>query len=79
MIEHFADMNGAPPDVIVPDDQVAAIRQARAKAAQAQAQAEQAPKLAQAAQTASQTDPNAGALPGITQMLAANGAGGLNA
>lgn len=77
LIEHFGDMNGVPPDVLVPDDQVAAIRAARAKAAQQQAMAEQAPKVATAAQTASQTDPNAGLLPAMSAML--TGGGGLNA
>jgi hypothetical protein len=77
LIEHFADMNGAPPDVIVSDEDVAQVRAARAKAQQQQALAEQAPKMATAAQTASQTDPNAGMLPQVNAALA--GAGGLNA
>jgi hypothetical protein len=45
----YADMLGVDPELIVPGDKVALIRQARAEAAQAQAQAEQ---MAQGAKTA---------------------------
>lgn len=47
--EKYSDMLGVDPELIVPGDKVALVRQQRAKAAQAQAQAEQ---MAQASQTA---------------------------
>jgi hypothetical protein len=58
----YADMLGVDPDLIVPSEQVALIRQQRAQAAQAQAQAEQAQATAAAAKdlSAAKTDtPNA--------------------
>lgn len=56
--ESYSDMLGIDPQLIVPGDRVAYIRQQRAQA-QAQAQAaEQVPQQAQAAKNLSQTDPN---------------------
>lgn len=47
-IDVYADLLGAPPSVVVPDEEVAKTRQARAQAAQQAAQAEQAAQVAPA-------------------------------
>lgn len=52
----YADMLGVDPELIVPGDKVALIRQARAEAAQAQAQAEQVAQSAAAAKDLAAAD-----------------------
>lgn len=66
-VDVYADMIGAPPDIIVADDRVAEIRKQRTEMMQQQAQAEQAAKLAPAANqganaiaTLAQTDAGGG-------------------
>lgn len=66
-VDVYADMIGAPPDVVVSDDRVAEIRKQRTEMMQQQAQAEQAAKLAPAANqganaiaTLAQTDAGGG-------------------
>ena len=56
LIDEYGEMAGVPARVIVPDDQVAAIRQQRAEAQQAQEQAELAERSASAAKMLSETD-----------------------
>jgi len=51
-IDEYGDMLGIPSKIIVPDEQVAAIRQQRAQQQQMQQAAEMAPALAQGAQAA---------------------------
>jgi hypothetical protein len=60
MIDEYADMTGIPPRIIVPDEQVAAIRAQRAKAAQAQRATESAMQEARAAKdlSAAKTSPD---------------------
>lgn len=58
MIEHVADAAGVPPDVIVPQEEVDGIRQARAKAMQEKQRAEQVAVEADAAKKLSETDTN---------------------
>lgn len=53
-VDQYADMLGAPPSIIVPDDQVKEIRDGRAQAMQQQAQAEQASMVAPALQQGAQ-------------------------
>ena len=45
------------PEIVVPDDEVAKVREARAKAAQAAQAAAAAPTMADTAKTVSETDP----------------------
>lgn len=71
MVDEYGERSGVPPRIIVPDEQVAAIRQARAKAAQAQQAAEAAAKLAPAAKQLSETD-----VSGDNALAALLGAGG---
>ena len=54
LIDVYADATGVDPSLVVPDDQVAANRQARAKAMQQQQAAENAAKLAPAAKQVSE-------------------------
>jgi hypothetical protein len=56
LIDEYGEMTGVPPRVIVPDEQVAEIRQARAQAAKAQQAAEQIATVAPAAKQLSETD-----------------------
>jgi hypothetical protein len=49
MIDEYADMTGIPPRIIVPDEQVAAIRQASARRKQAERATAQAMQEARAA------------------------------
>ena len=48
-LDEYAEMVGAPPSVVVPDDKVKVVREGRAKQVQQQQMAEQAPALATAA------------------------------
>jgi hypothetical protein len=64
----YADMLGVDPELIVPGDKVALIRQARAEAAQAQAQAEQMAQGAKAARDLAASDTSGqNALTDVTQ------------
>lgn len=56
VMDEVAAMLGVPPGVVRTDEEVAAIREERAKAQQAQQQAEQATVAAQGAKTLSETD-----------------------
>lgn len=56
LIDEIGERMSLPPRIVVPDDQVASVRQARAKAAQAQQTAGMVSQLAPAAQQLSQTD-----------------------
>ena len=67
LVDELADSLGVPPAIIRPDEAVAALRQARAKAQQQQAQTEQAVQAAQAAKTLSETDTEG--TNGLTEML----------
>lgn len=53
-IDEYAEMVGAPPSIVVPDDKVGETRKARQKQMQQQQMAEQAPGLAQAAHSGAQ-------------------------
>lgn len=67
VVETMGDMLGVPSSLIVPDDQVAQIRQQRAAQAEAQQQAQNALAVANSAKTLSETDtenPN-----GLTRLL----------
>jgi hypothetical protein len=80
-IDAYGDAAGVPPKLIVPDEDVMKIRQARAQAQKAQQAAELASKVAPAAQAMSQTDPTAGllgAMGGAGGAPEGAGAGGLN-
>jgi hypothetical protein len=70
-VDEYGDMTGVPPRIIRPDDQVAAIRQSRAKQLQAQQAAEQAATLAPAAKQLSETQ-----MGGDTALNALMGTGG---
>jgi hypothetical protein len=59
-VDEYADMTGAPPKIVVPDDVVQKIRAQRAKMQQQAHAAETAAKAAQAAQALSQTDTSTG-------------------
>lgn len=54
MIDVYADATGVDPSLVVPDEDVASVRQARAQAAQQQAAAERAAQLAPAAKQISE-------------------------
>lgn len=56
LIDVYADATGVDPSLVVPDEQVASMRQARAKAAQQQQAVEAASKLAPAAKQVSEID-----------------------
>ena len=56
MVDEYAEMTGVSPQVVVPDEDVAMIRQQRAEAAQARERTALAAQEAQAAQTLSETD-----------------------
>jgi hypothetical protein len=56
VVDDYGDAYGVNPKVIVPDDQVAALREQRAAAAQAQASAATAPQVVDSARTASEID-----------------------
>ncbi|MFZ9370240.1 MAG: portal protein [Limnohabitans sp.] len=56
VIDDYGDAYGVNPKVIVPDDQVAALRQQRAAAMQAQASAATAPQVVESAKTAGEID-----------------------
>jgi hypothetical protein len=58
-VDDYADMYGVNPEIVVSDDDVAAIRDDRAKQLQAQQMAAAAPVAVDAAHTASQIDPTA--------------------
>lgn len=58
--DQYSDMLGVSPDLIVPDDQVQKIRQARAKAQAQQAQQEQLAQASQTAKNLGQTPTNGG-------------------
>lgn len=53
-LDEYAEMVGAPPSVVVPDDKVKVVRDGRAKQMQQQQMAEQAPALATAANQGAQ-------------------------
>ncbi len=68
IVDRYADMLGVDPSVIVADDQVALVRSKRAQQQQAAAMgamAQPAEQLANAAKTASETDPSGGMLAGM--------------
>jgi hypothetical protein len=67
IIDDYADMYGVNPEVIVPDDDVAAARDARAKQQAGAATAAGAPAMASAAKDMSQVDP--GQLRDVMQMV----------
>ncbi len=56
IVDDYGDAYGVNPKIIVPDDQVAALRQQRAAAMQAQASAATAPQVVQSAKVASEID-----------------------
>lgn len=56
IVDNYGDAYGVDPNVIVPDSQVAAIRQQRAAAMQAQQAAATAPQVVESAKTASEID-----------------------
>lgn len=56
IIDQYAENAGVPPSVIVPDEEVAQIRQARAAAAQKQAAVQQVSEAAKGAKTLSEAD-----------------------
>ena len=56
VIDDYGDAYGVNPKIIVPDDQVAALRQQRAQAAQAAQSAAVAPQVVESAKTASEID-----------------------
>ena len=56
IVDEYGDAYGVSPKIIVPDDQVAALRQQRAAAMQAQAAAATAPQVVESAKTASEID-----------------------
>lgn len=56
VVDDYADMYGVNPEIIVPDDQVAALRAQKAKAAQAQQMAAAAPAIADTAKTVGDTN-----------------------
>jgi hypothetical protein len=73
-LDTYADATGIDPNLIVPDDQVAAMRQQRAQQAAQQAATERAAQLAPAAQQLSQTP-----MGGNTALSALLGGGGVAA
>lgn len=56
VVDSYSDAYGVDPKIVVPDDQVAAIRAQRAQAAEAQARAQALPALAETAKTTSEID-----------------------
>jgi hypothetical protein len=56
IVDEYGDAYGVSPKIIVPDDQVAALRQQRAAAMQAQQAAATAPQVVDSAKTASEID-----------------------
>ncbi|MEN9904239.1 MAG: hypothetical protein RLZZ555_804 [Pseudomonadota bacterium] len=56
IVDNYGDAYGVDPKIIVPDDQVAALRQQRAAAMQAQQAAATAPQVVESAKTASEID-----------------------
>lgn len=58
VVDDYADMYGVNPSIIVPDKDVAAMREQRAKQQAAQAAAAAAPVMADTAKTASEIDPD---------------------
>lgn len=56
LLDEYAEMTGVPTRVVVPDEQVAEVRKARAQAAQAQQHAQMLEQAAGAAKTLSQAD-----------------------
>lgn len=56
IVDDYGDAYGVNPKIIVPDSEVAALRQQRAAAAQAQAAAATAPQVVESARTASEID-----------------------
>jgi hypothetical protein len=56
VVDNYGEAYGVDPKVIVPDDQVAAMRQQRAAAMQAQQSAATAPQVVESAKTASEID-----------------------
>lgn len=74
-IDEYAEMTGVAPRVVVPDEEVAAIRQARAEAQRQQAAIEQAATLAPAAKQLSETDMSGDNA--LTQLLGAGAPGGV--
>lgn len=56
IVDEYGDAYGVSPKIIVPDDQVAAVRQQRAAAMQAQQAAATAPQVVDSAKTASEID-----------------------
>ena len=56
VVDDYAEAYGVNPKLVVPDDQVAALRQQRAQAMQAQAAAATAPQVVDSAKTASEID-----------------------
>ena len=56
IVDEYGDAYGVSPKIIVPDDQVAALRQQRAAAMQAQQAAATAPQVVESAKTASEID-----------------------
>lgn len=71
MVDEYASMLGTKPDLVVPDEQVAEIRAARAQAAAQQQQAAMAQQAAQGAKLLSETDMQGDN--GLTRMLGAMG------
>lgn len=58
VVDDYAEMYGVNPEIIIPDKDVAAIREARAKQMAAQQAAAAAPALVDTAKTASEIDPD---------------------
>lgn len=73
LIDEYAEMTGVPPRVVVPDEQVAEIRKARAQAQQAAQAAEAAKALAPAAKQLSETNIDQ---PSALSALMGSGGGG---
>ena len=69
LVNVYADMTAVPPNIIRSDDEVAALRDTRAKQQQAAAKQAQAAQMAQTAQTLSQTPVNQDGDTALSAML----------
>lgn len=74
IVDEYSEALSLPPRIVVPDDAVAAVRQARAKAEQMKAAAEQAAQVAPAVKQLSETDTRRDSA--LTDILAGIGASG---
>lgn len=66
VVDDYGDMFGVNPEIIVPDEQVAQVRAARAQQQQAMQVAAQAPQMVDSAKTASEINPQ-----GLTDVMSA--------